>query len=235
MDSDADKLEAAMFEKGGKKISVLHPVRGRPLQSAMIRAKFLERAKDPASVEYIFAIGEDDMESRSILGRFRHVLTPAGHLGDVGGTYVLNMNTAYQAAQGSVIVGSADDIEAPIWWDESVLAEIGDTNGPAVLGVKDGIRTDDLLITHIFTRKAPGVLGLPEGQYLSSEYRGVFSDNEFSHRAYKAGIVKPSAITFQHHHPSGGKVPMDNTYSIMNSPEAYAFGKKVFDRRNPDA
>ena len=235
MDADADKLEAAMFEKGGKKISVLHPVRGRPLQSAMIRAKFLERAKDPASVEYIFAIGEDDMESRSILGRFRHVLTPAGHLGDVGGTYVLNMNTAYRAAQGSVIVGSADDIEAPIWWDESVLAEIGDTNAPAVLGVKDGFRTDDLLITHIFTRKAPEVLGLPEGEYLSSEYRGVYSDSEFSHRAYKAGIVKPSEITFQHHHPAAGKAQMDNTYSIMNSPEAYVFGKEVFDRRNPDA
>jgi hypothetical protein len=156
-------------------------------------------------------------------------------LDDIGGTYVLNMNAAFSASEGNVIVGAADDIEPPIWWDEQVLSQIGDPAAPAVLGVKDGIRQDDLLITHIFTRPVPQTLGLPYGEFLSGEYRGVYSDNEFSFRANKAGIVKPTTLTFQHHHPISGKVPSDEIYSIMNSPEAYTFGKQVFTRRNPDA
>jgi len=232
---EADQLEKNLFIQNGRKITVLHPVRGRPLQSAMVRKTFLERAKDPGSIEYIFAFSEDDTESRDALHRFRHVMTPAGHLDDVGGTYVLNMNAAFQVSEGNVIVGSADDIEPPIWWDEQVLSQIGNISVPAVLGVKDGIRQDNLLITHIFTRPTPQTLGLPFGEFLSGEYRGVYSDNEFSFRANKAGIVKPTTLTFQHHHPIAGKVPSDDIYSIMNSPEAYAFGKAVFTRRNPDS
>jgi tetratricopeptide (TPR) repeat protein len=232
---EADQLEKDHFLKQGRKITVLHPVRGRALQSAHVRKVFLERAKDPGSIEYIFIFPEDDLEAFGILGRFRHVLSPAGHLEDVGGTYVLNMNTGFAASEGRVIVGAADDIEPPIWWDEQVLTQIGDPEKPAVLGVKDGIRADQLLVTHVFTRPTPQTLGLPYGEYLSGEYRGVYSDNEFSFRAAKAGIIKPSTTTFLHHHPVGGKVATDETYSIMNSEAAYAFGKEVFERRNPDA
>ena len=232
---EADQLEKEHFLKQGRKITVLHPVRGRALQSAHVRKLFLERAKDPGSIEYIFVFPEDDLEAFGILGRFRHVLSPAGHMEDVGGTYVLNMNTGFQASEGNVIVGSADDIEPPIWWDEQVLTQIGDPGKPAVLAVKDGIRSDDLLVTHIFTRPTPQTLGLPYGEYLSAEYRGVYSDTEFSFRAAKAGILRPSTLTFLHHHPIGGKVENDATYEIMNSSEAYQFGKAVFERRNPDA
>jgi tetratricopeptide (TPR) repeat protein len=232
---EADELEIEHFRKSGRKISVLHPVRGRPMKSLLVRKQFLERARAAASVEYIFAFSEDDHEAQAILGRFRHVLTPAGHLGDVGGTYVRNMNAAFAASDAPVIVGSADDIEPPLWWDEQVLTQLGDPARPAVLGVRDGIRQDGLLITQIFTRPTPQTLGLPYGEFLSGEYRGVYSDTEFSFRAQKAGIVKPTTLTFLHHHPITGRVPSDDTYSIMNSPGAYEYGKAVFERRNPDA
>jgi hypothetical protein len=232
---EADALEKDHFIKQGRKISVLHPTRGRPHQAALTRKLFLERAKDPASVEYIFAFSEDDTESTQVLGRFRHVTTEAGHLDDLGGTMVRNNNAAFSASEGLVLVGAQDDIEPPIWWDEQILSQIGDVNAPSVLGVSDGSRKDTLLVTQVFTRPVPQTLGLPYGEFLSGEYRGVYSDTEFSFRAEKAGIIRPSTLTFTHHHAFFGKAPMDATYEVGNKKEAYEFGKAIFDRRNPDA
>jgi hypothetical protein len=64
----ADKFELEWFKKCGAKISVCHPTRGRPQQAAETRKKWLEAAKDPQSVEYIFGFSEDDDETRDILG-----------------------------------------------------------------------------------------------------------------------------------------------------------------------
>jgi hypothetical protein len=230
----ADAVEEEMLAKAGKLITVIHPTRGRPLQAAGVRTRFLERAKNPEQIEYIFAFSEDDVETRSVLGRFRHVLSPAGHLEDLGGTMVLNSNTAFRAAGGKVIVAAQDDIDPPVWWDEQILGEIGDLDQPCVLGVRDGTRNDDLLVTQVFTRPAVPFLGLPDGEYLSSDYRGQWCDTEFSVRVKAAGLVKPSGLEFTHHHVLFGKAPEDETYRLSLKEEAMAYGKTVFERRNPE-
>jgi len=231
---EATQIEDQIFKKAGGKITVIHPVRGRIGESIARRQMYYERAKDPQSVEYIFAFSEDDLEARRLLRRFRHVLSPAGKMDQVGGTYVQNMNAAYAVAQGTVIVGAADDVEPPMWWDEQILQQIGPVDQPAVLAIKDGFRADELLVTHVFTRSLPAALNLPEGEYLSSEYRGLFSDMEFTHRAGAKGLIHPSTITFLHHHPFFMEKEMDETYQVMNSTEAADFGKAVFLRRNPE-
>jgi hypothetical protein len=232
----ADKFELEWFKKCGAKISVCHPTRGRPQQAAETRKKWLEAAKDPQSVEYIFGFSEDDTETRDILGRFRHALSPAGNLDAVGGTLVQNYNAAVRSSSGKIILTIQDDLEPCLFWDELIWQALADKlNRPAVLQIGDGYRTDDLLITFCVTRPTLAAMN-HKGGIVSDEYRGVFCDNEFTHRAKKRGWMVPSEIVFRHEHPFfNPAVPTDDTYAIENSSEGYRFGLEVFKRRNPDA
>jgi glycosyltransferase involved in cell wall biosynthesis len=232
----ADKFELEWFKKCGGKISVCHPTRGRPLQAAETRKKWLEAAKDPQSVEYIFGFAEDDDETRDILGRFKHGLSLAGLMDQVGGNAVANYNAAVKAASGQIIVTAQDDVEPPLFWDEMVWQALeSHLKRPKVLGVKDGHRNDGLLVTFICTRPTLGWLGYGGG-ILSDDYHGIYSDTEFSHRVRKAGIVLDSDIVFLHNHPFfNPKIPKDAVYDVENSDDAYKFGAEVFKRRNPDA
>jgi hypothetical protein len=232
----ADQFELEWFKKCGAKISVCHPTRGRPLQAAETRKKWLEAAKDPQSVEYIFGFAEDDAETRDVLGRFKHGLSPAGNMDAVGGTLVQNYNAAVRASSGKIILTIQDDLEPCLFWDELIYNALADKlNSPAVLQIGDGYRTDDLLITFCVTRPTLAAMG-HKGGIVSDEYRGVFCDNEFTHRAKKRGWMVPSDIVLRHEHPLfNPAVPTDDIYAIENSNEGYRFGLEVFKRRNPDA
>lgn len=232
----ADAFELEWFKKCGAKISVCHPTRGRPLQAADTRKKWLEAAKDPQSVEYIFGFAEDDDETRDVLGRFKHGLSPAGLMDQVGGNAVANYNAAVKASSGQIIVTAQDDIEPPLFWDELVWQALEPhLKRPKVLGVKDGHRTDGLMVTFICTRPTLGWLG-NGGGILSGDYHGIYSDTEFSYRTRKAGIVLDSDIVFLHNHPFfDPKVATDAVYDVENSDAANKFGAEVFKRRNPDA
>ena len=236
MYKEADAIEAEEFSKNKGIISVIHPARGRSEQSAVTRRLFLERAKYPERIEYIFGISADDEPTASVLHRFRHAASEPGHLDDLGGTMVRNSNAAFRAANGQIIVAAQDDIDPPIWWDEQILTQIGDPTKPAVLGVKDGHRQDGLLVTQIFTKPVVPMLETgEEGCYFCPEYRGVYSDTEFSYRVHKLGLVIPTTLTFTHHHPAFGDAEMDQTYEIGSRKEAYDFGAEIFARRNPQS
>jgi glycosyltransferase involved in cell wall biosynthesis len=232
----ADKFELEWFKKCGGKISVCHPTRGRPLQAAETRKKWLEAAKDPQAIEYIFGFSADDTETADILGRFRHAQSAAGNLDAVGGTLVQNYNAAVRASSGKIILTIQDDLEPCLFWDELIWKALENhLNRPAVLQVGDGYRNDDLLITFCVTRPTLRAMN-HNGGIVSDEYRGVFCDNEFTHRAKKNGWIVPSDIVLRHEHPFfNPAVPTDDIYAIENSSEGYKFGLEVFRRRNPDA
>ena len=230
---EADKLEKQYFASQGSRISVIHAARGRVLKSAMTRKMWLERAKNPEAIEYLFGIGEDDRETRSGLGNYAHALSEPGNMDRVGGNMIANLNAAFRKATGRLIVVASDDVEPPIWWDELIWNAMEPHLGsPAVLGVRDGYRQDDLLVTQIFTPETVRVLGLEAGQFLCPEYPHAYADNEFTVRCRKAGIVQESLITFIHHHPAFEEIPNDPIYRLGNSEESYRLGKELFERRN---
>ena len=229
--AEADDLEAKIFSQAKGKITIIHPTRGRPEQASMYRKLWLERAYAPENVEYIFGISEDDHESREALKGFRSILIPAG---TEKNDYVRKCNELYRVAKGEVIVCAADDVEPPQYWDAEIIKSIPDITKPYVVKVGDGFRNDDLMVTMIFTKSAPSMLGLPKGEFLSSEYIGVYSDNEFSVRSHKAGIVIQTPLVFLHHHPYFEKIEWDETYETQNNPEQMEKGKETFARRNPD-
>lgn len=234
----ADKIErdrlARCVNDGKVTISIVHPTRGRPEQAARVRKAWLDSAADASRIEYIFAFSEDDQETGGLLHRFRHALSPAGKLDQVGGTLVENYNAGVRASTGQIILTIQDDLHCPLHWDKQIEAALADKlDRPAALQIRDGYRTDDLLITFCVTRPTLDLFGF-DGGIVCPEYRGVFVDNDYTRLVHKHGILVPSDITLRHEHPAWNPaIPMDDTYSIENSDEGYRFGNEVYNRRWP--
>lgn len=243
-EEQARKVEAEFFKANGQRFSLIHATRGRPEQAIKTRDYFYQAAVCPLGVEHIFAIDEDDAESIEKLKHYRHVIVkePNG--------CVKAWNAAAAVATGDVLVQLSDDWVPCLEWDErcwnaleraanDLSPCVGDCvpvgEVPLVLAVSDTHRTDGLLCMAILTRAR---YWAQESEMFSREYFGVFSDNEFSLRAYadKCVVDARKTIAFQHNHPLfAGKPPAewDETHRRQNAPERYAEGQAVFNRRNP--
>lgn len=255
--------ETKMLEQGGRKISLLHATRGRPAKAADTRNKWLHRAAQPEGIEHIFAIDEDDAESIAGLRQYRKVIV--GITDSTGdrrerGENPTSANSAAScenpapkrsgcvqawnraAAESccAVIVQLSDDWDPPVGWDEMILDRIGDASKPAVLAISDGHRKDGLLCMAVLTRARYEAQtdGSSSRPYLfHPDYTGVFSDNEFTDRAYADGVViEARDIVFEHQHPllTGDEKAWDATYHAQNAPERYAEGRAIYERRKTD-
>lgn len=216
----ADTLERNYFKDHGALISLLHATRGRPVQALQAKKKWLMRAANPDAIEHIFAVDADDAESRYMRSH-RHVVSS-------GGGCVAAWNLAAQQSGGKVLIQLSDDWEPPIHWDALILERLGDISRPTVLQVNDGHRTDDLLCMAILTRARYE----QQGYLFHPDFTGVYSDNWFSHCAFRDGVVVDARdITFHHLHPAfDASVKVDETYARQNSGDAYEKGKAIFDR-----
>jgi len=152
-------------------------------------------------------------------------------------------NEGVAQTSGHVVIQLSDDWNPCVHWDEFIWnaleraakakgGEVEDT--PLVLQVSDGSRADDLLCIATATRTR--IAQQEGGTLFAPEYFGVFSDNEFSLRAFNDGVVVDGKnIILTHAHPffgyEGGK--LDETYQRQNDPARYAEGEAIFKRRNP--
>jgi len=209
-------------------VSLLHATRGRPDQAAGCRERWLRLARSPEFIEHTFAVDFDDAPSRKMLASFKPLVVD-----NPGGGCVAAWNTAAAHSTGDVLVQLSDDWVPPEGWDELILNAIGELSRPSVLRVSDGHRTDDLLCIAILTKAR----FQQQGFLFSPEYQGVYSDDEFSFRAYRDGVVVHApAICFTHAHPHyDTTIQMDQTYLVQNSEERKRNGLVTFSRRNPDA
>lgn len=242
METKALEYEDRFFKDNGSRFSLLHATRGRPEKALQTRANFFAAADTPLGIEHIFAIDEDDKESLEALKHYRHVVLPAP------GNCVAAWNRAAEVAKGNILVQLSDDWIPSYSWDSHVWAAFEEgarikkgsiEKTPLVLAVKDGLRTDDLLCIAILNQARYRQQRDGEGTpyMFSPEYKGVYSDNEFSVRAYKDRcVIKAKHIEFIHDHPLRNGVPVeewDMTYTQQNSAERYQEGLATFQRRNP--
>jgi hypothetical protein len=210
-------------------ISLLHATRGRAEGALQAKQAWLEAAFDPHAVEHIFAFDCDDTESLARLGSARHVVAL-----EEGKGCVAAWNLAAAASRGDVLIQMSDDWVPLKHWDRKIIERFRDVSKPGVLKISDGRRVDDLLCMAIFTRAWLEALG---GEFLSPEYFGVYSDDEFSFRAYEAGVVIDARdLVFQHRHPNYDQsLPFDETHQRQNTPARKSNGRDVFLKRNPQA
>lgn len=224
---------------GGKPIlSLLHATRGRPERALGARDQAFMTAIKPENIEHIFAIDADDEESVRELDGFNRVIV------EPGGGCVRAWNAAAAVSRGRVLVQMSDDWILPHHWDNQICWGLKDpleakkpAERAAVLAISDGHRTDQLLCMAILTREyylRQRHEKTCEPYLFHPDYLGVFSDNEFTVRAYEAGvIVERRDIVFTHDHPIFRGEALDPTYAAQNSSERYRQGLEVFNRRNP--
>jgi hypothetical protein len=214
------------LENDTPKITLLHATRGRAQKAWECREKWMGAAVNPHLIEYIMAVDSDDEASMSLAKQFKHVVVEPG-------SCVRAWNAAARMADGQILVQLSDDWMPPAGWDRAILDAFEGVTGPAVLAVSDGTRKDSLLCMAILNRARLQA----QGELFFEGYESVFSDNEFSHRAWADGVVidRRTDLVFEHAHPFFGKGEMDSIYQANNSPERYERGRALFMERNPEA
>lgn len=224
-EADAHQRSAQCFDI--PKISLLHATRGRSSRAVNCRELWLTTATRPESIEHIFAVDADDKISVGMAKQFVSVVSEAK-------SCVAAWNLAAEKSQGDLLVQLSDDWVPALGWDEKLLDALKGrdlSKEEIVVAVSDGTRKDDLLCMAILSRARYE----KQGHLFFDGYESVFSDNEFSHRAWGDGVVVDlrSSLTFQHMHPAFGKAKMDETYAHNNTTERYKAGEALFKERNP--
>jgi hypothetical protein len=226
-------------------ISLLHATKGRPEKAIATMRLWAERAHDPASIEYVIAHEKADTATADALDAF----LPSAEMpwfeggvvvirGDFGGSAPA-WDAAARVASGSLYIQVSDDFEPPQDWDLALLGRLptGWEQEPLVVAVSDGLRRDRLLTMAICTVEYAG----QKCEFLHAGYQSMFSDNEFTYRAYKdqdmgiCRVIEARDLLFEHQHHCKTGAPEDATYAWQNRPEAYEAGRKLFNERNPHA
>lgn len=223
----ADEIQEQFHAYGTPTISLIHATRGRSSKAVACREAWLNTAANPWNVEHIFAVDADDKESVQMAKQFVSVTSEKR-------SCVAAWNLAAKRARGDLIVQLSDDWLPTQNWDLRLLEAVKSRDlkrEEVVIAVNDGHRKDDLLCMAIVSRARLEA----QGALFFDGYESVFSDNEFSVRAFADGIVVDARdrITFEHAHPAFGAAPMDKTYEHNNTSERYKAGKALFDARNP--
>lgn len=226
--------QAAQLEMKARKnllpnISLIHATRGRPERMIQCRNMWFDRAHNPAMVEHIFCVdGDDSPEVLNAVKDYIHVVVQPG------GGCVRAWNVGAEISSGHIMVQLSDDWVPPMHWDKIIIDRLGDKiNDEAVLAVSDGIIREDGQMTKcmcmaIMTRARWHY----QGHFFHPDYLSVYSDNEFTDRAYEDGVVVEARdVIFEHVHPINGKAAMDSTYIAQNAPERYKQGEAAFTRR----
>jgi glycosyltransferase involved in cell wall biosynthesis len=216
-----------LFSKPAK-ISLVHATRGRADRPLSARKLWLDAASKPERIEHVFAIDDDDEICKSALAEFKpYVVTEIGK-GCVGA-----WNLAAEHSTGDILVQLSDDWLPLPGWDDLFEQRMGSLRKPKVLRISDGHRTDDLLCMAILNRKRME----QQGWFLPPAYTGIYSDDEFSFRAFDDDcLVDARDLVFTHEHPNyDSKIEMDETYRRQNDNAKYAEAKAIFLERNPEA
>lgn len=205
--------------------SVIHPTYQRAEQALAVRELWLSAADNPMEVEYIFGLHHDDKESQDLLSGYRHTIT------DKEGCCP-NTLTPMRASRGCFVMVIADDLFPCQGWDTKLRAKLDHHwFEPHVVNFNDTNRTDGHMCHAWMTRTyAEKVLADPWPG------TGIFSDNEFTHRARKIPgcVIEAPELVFPHMSATLGKAPKDATWADMNQLTNYTEGLRLLKERNPD-
>lgn len=218
--------------------SLLHASRGRPTKAVAAMKDALAKADNPSQIDYIVAANDDDQETIAAFDKLAAMVVFGPFRGSVEA-----WNAAAKMARGDILIQMQDDLVLPSGWDGMLRSEYEDGRKyigerikkcPAVIAVHDGYRNDALLCTAIMNRARYE----QQGEFLHAGYQSMYSDDEFSVRAYsdaaegRCTLIDATDIVFRHDNPLHLKQPCDETHQRQNSAEAYAKGAALFRERN---
>lgn len=214
--------------------SLLHASRGRPAKAVEAMQHALAVASNRAAIEYIVACNDDDQETIEAFDK-----TPAIVVFGPYRASVEAWDWAAKVSKGEIIIQVQDDLVLEDGWDTKLIRHLRElqppwSERPAVIAVNDGFRRDRLLCTAIVNRARY----VQQGEFLHCGYDSMYSDDEFSVRAYadadegRCKLIDARDITFRHDNVYHLKGTPDATALRQNSPEAYRRGAQLFAERN---
>jgi hypothetical protein len=221
-----DEAEKMKKMKPAPRITMVHATRGRPQVAWQRRFQWLSLAQKPLEIEWLFMVDHDDPID----------YTPHQAIRCNPGGIINAWNQGAKLAKADIIVQMSDDWSPPRHWDASICSLIGSKTGDAVLAVSDGYRTDKLLCMAILNKKRlekqGGWLFHPDYQ----ESDGLYSDNEFTDRAYADGVViEARDLKFMHENPIYTQKEADKQLVNHNKPEFYEKGKAIYEKRKANS
>jgi hypothetical protein len=157
----------------------------------------------------------------------------------VGGTLVENYNAGVRATTGKIILTIQDDLHCPLHWDAQIEAALtGKLEAPAALQIRDGYRTDDLLITFCVTRPTLDLFGLRRAKHRVSRLPRRFLRYrvQYARLVQQHGILVPSQIGLaSHEHPAWNPaVPIRRYLRHGELERSLQARRRHLYRRNPD-
>ena len=210
------------------KFSLVHPSRGRPQQAVSAMKTWVTRCSNHNDIEYILSLDSDDAASylhevELGFGKLDLKLAINPNTNVVGA-----LNVGARLATGKVLIYVSDDVEPLPCWDTEIQdAVLFDADREFALFISDGNQRD-LQTQAIMSKKYYDRWGY----IYYPEYKSMFADNDYMHRALAAGVVIDGThLTFKHNHYTVGGMPWDATYAAENSPDKMTWGKQLFERR----
>lgn len=182
-----------------RKISIIHPSRGRPHQAFLTRLNWLEKAD--SVFEYILSLDEDDECIEQYKYRLpKYVTLLVGR----NKSAIEAINNAALVCTGDLILTISDDFNTPWHWDTFLKSEL---NGLSDILVKtrDGIQKT-LITLPIMDR----IYYKRFGYIYNPSYKHLFADTEMTVVGHYLGRIINSNLIFQHLHYSTGLSPYDD-------------------------
>lgn len=201
--------------------SIIHPSRGRPLQSFNNIQRWIQRAASN-DFEIIVSLDEDDPHLFQYQAGYAcsKDLNPNRLIVNKNKSSVEAINRAAAISKGDILIVVADDQECPINWLPK-LQRFCVGQSDFVLKVKDGFQqriiTMPIMDRAYYNR---------DKHIYNPKFDHLFCDTWFTDLAYKRGRVISKNITFKHNQYSIIGKPPDEIYQKNNA--TYESGKKTY-------
>ncbi len=177
------------------KISIIHPSRSRINMAQQTVLKWLMRASDKNSLEYILSLDLSDPQLPAYQDVFGSPVKVVVHENT---SAIEAINNAAKVAEGDILIVVSDDFDCPNNWDKLLMEAIGDKTDFVA-------KTNDTL--------QPWIITLPImdrayynrfGYVYNPEMVHMFADTEMTHVADLLDRKITLPIVFPHNHYATG-------------------------------
>ena len=201
------------------KITCIHPSRQRPYQAFDACMEWLTKAGDKP-IQYILSLDTDDPQMEEYIRVFNQLSGWVRVLINPNRSIVDAVNNGAKKATGDLFVVVSDDFSCPDKWDRELKKAAGKKTD-YIIRTNDG--TGSWLITLPILSKA---YYQREGFIYNPDYRHLFCDTEYTHKAILMVRVIETDLVFPHNHYTTGRTKKDAVNDKANS--TWNQGMKVY-------
>lgn len=207
-------------------ISLIHPSRGRGIQSYLNANKWIDTAG--VEVELILINDKDDKELNTYTQAYRAMTNrnePYGRIIDNHLSVVHATNMGAAKSRGDILVYLSDDFDCPKNWGWLLQNEFEKYSGPTLIKVDDCLQRFEVPVLTIpmMNRELYDKLGY----FWHPGYKSMFCDEHLYWRTQRLGALRFAPhLKFEHKHVSVGKAQDDETY--RRSAANWDHGKALF-------